>query len=348
MKISQMLKREDFYAINERTLANYYKDGKGSSLLYVYPKLNAIITKKPSRAVKDYLFCEYEIRSNPLKKLLVNIYVFACLNIGGLLADKKTHVTAKVGNDVLIYPCNKKYRIFNFKNNTVDVIAKDGFNNNDLLREIEFRTKKGLPDFVPSLVSADNNGYCEKIIDGKPLARVQNGFEGYKQKAYALLWEYAKHDAKAVEGKAYAQQLEQKIAELTTNKVEQKEILKNVVKKLCDICCSMDKIQLCFSHGDLQVGNIWIENKTEKIYIIDWESWGTRSVWYDQAVLFDGLRPLPFIDYLCKEIDINKKAVVLLEDIIFNLNELNNLPSDFGQEKFSKYIKEINSWTKDL
>lgn len=347
MKISQMLKREDFYAINERTLSKYYENSKGNSTLYVYERLNAIVTKRPAKAVKDYLYCEYEIRSNPIKKLIVNFYVFACMNFCGLLADKKIKVSAKVDNDVLIYPCNKKYRIFHFEDNTVDVIAKDGFSDNDLKQEIKFRSNKNLPDFVPTLVEQKKDGYSEKIIDGKPLARVQNGFEEYKQSAYGLLMDYAKDKTKTVNCKSYIEELTKQIEKLTTNKVEDKEKLESVTQKLAQMALSVDEIEVCFSHGDLQAGNIWIENGTNKVYIIDWESFAIRSVWYDKAVLFDGLRPGKISDYLSKDISLLKKATVLLEDIVFNLTELNNLPIFFGEKDFTAYISDIQTWLKE-
>ena len=47
-----MLEREDFYKINQETLNYFYTDDLHESILYIYPQLNAIVTKKPSKEVK--------------------------------------------------------------------------------------------------------------------------------------------------------------------------------------------------------------------------------------------------------------------------------------------------------
>lgn len=342
MKISQMLEREDFYEINKHTLDAFYIGGEGKTSLYIYPKLNAIITKSPSKSVRDYLLCEYSVRSNIAKKILVSVYVRSCLLTKGLMADKKIDVNATINSNTLIYPCNKKYRIFDFANQTVDVIIKNGFSDSDLKHEIEFRKKKDLPSFVPGLVSCSSCGYKEVIINGKPLARLSNGFEKYRDTAYSLLCDYRKQQTVKINGKKYQKKLKEKIDGLTTNKVKQKSLLEKVVLKLLSVQIE-DEISTTFSHGDLQAGNIWIENNTGKIFIIDWESWAIRSCWYDKATLYDDLRPGGLDAYFIREIKLTERVIVLLEDIIFQLTELNNLPESYGEDQFERYLSQMNS-----
>ena len=74
MKISFMLKREDFYKINENTLEKYYQNSKNEKRLYIYPELNAIVTARPSKMVRNYLYTEFRVSGSPLKRLLVRIY----------------------------------------------------------------------------------------------------------------------------------------------------------------------------------------------------------------------------------------------------------------------------------
>ena len=71
MKISYMLKRENFYDVNEKTLRRYYSDCKSRKRLYIYPELNAIVTARPSRAVRNYLYTEYRVSGSFLKKIAV-------------------------------------------------------------------------------------------------------------------------------------------------------------------------------------------------------------------------------------------------------------------------------------
>lgn len=343
MKISYMLKREDFYNINEKTLQKYFVKNEGKTSLYIYSHLNAIVTISPAKEVKDYLLCEFSVRSNVIKRLLVATYVKLCLCSRGLLASKKICVDAIVKNNVLIYPCNRKYRIFDFDMRVVDVVIKDGFCNDNLLHEIEFRNRKNLPAFVPNMVSVVEEGYREAIIDGKPLARIEEKYEIYRDDAYKQFLAFALEKGRAVNAKEYARQLANTIGKLAIKKVERKELLSKVVMKLRDFVKEQEEIALCFSHGDLQPGNIWVENGSGKIYIIDWESWGERSVWYDKSTLYYELR-MGVEKYLQKEININEKIVVLLEDLVFQLNELNNLPLDFGKEQFDVYLDKLDSW----
>lgn len=342
MKISQMLHREDFYIINQKTLDKVFNSETERTELFIYPQLNAIVTRQPGKAVRQYLHCEYSVSSsNILRKVAVAGYVSACMHFCGILAAKKIVVHGSVSNEMLIYPCNKKYRIFDFEKNIVSVRIKDGFSDVDLKREIAFRTQQKLPDFVPRLVSSDRHGYTERIIDGIPLARINEGFDQFRDKAYALLLAYARQYSRLISVIEYSQQLKECIMSACSCKVKDRQALMYVVERLTDDLLSAETIELVFSHGDLQAGNIWIEKATNQVYIIDWESWGERSIWYDRATLYDKLRPGSIVNYLKMDKPKAEKAAVLLEDILFQLTELNNLPSDLGCELFSNYISQV-------
>lgn len=345
MKISQMLEREDFYSINEKTLSGYFK-GTENTTLYIYPQLNAIVTAKPSKQVTDYLLCEYSVRGKKVKQLAVRGYVLGCLKTFGVLSSKKFTVHAKEKPDMLIYPCNKKYRIFDFAGQTVDVIPKYGFDDSDLQHEIAFRQKDNLPDFVPSFVHCSENGYRESIIDGRPLARIAEGFEALRDQAYQLLLEYGAPKQEKIKANNYAAKLYAEIKRLLPPKAENGSVVCEIAKQLAVHATAETEVTLTFSHGDLQSGNIWVENETRKIYIIDWESWGTRSIWYDYATLYQSLRPGDIQGYLSKDVPLLERAIVLLEDMIFRLHELNSLPENFGMEQFRQYCDTIAQWLK--
>ena len=343
MKISTMLKREDFYEINRRTLDNFYQSTSGKTRLYIYPELNAIVTKRPHRAVKEYLLDEYHVRGSLLKRTAVQLYVRGCLASGGLAASRHIDLTADVTEDTLIYPCNKKYRIFNFSKNLVWVIIKDTFDRQDLRHEVAFRSSAELPAFVPRLLCAEDDRYCEEIIDGMPLARISDGFETLRDEAYRELSAYSRpswHEVNAVE---YVRTLRNRIEHADLKKVKNPERLMETVELLQKKSAPQETVPVGFSHGDLQAGNIWVENQTGKVFIIDWESWGERSVWYDQAVLYGGLRPWGIEFYLNHDSRVlAEKSVVLLEDILFQLNELNSLPKDFGESNFDDYMSKLH------
>lgn len=349
MKISQMLKREDFYSINEKTLSEYFKESNKSCRLYVYPYLNAIVTKNPSKAVKKYLYCEYSVRGSLLKSLLVKAYVVVCLNSCGIMAAKKLDILGDMNKDMLIYPCNKKYRIFDFSKNIVDVIAKSGFPKNDLENEINFRTKNK-EEFIPKLIFATDSGYREKIIDGMPLARISENFEELKIKAINTLYSFASQNGMthSVKVSDYIKELNEKISAFTQDgrKNIDKELLLDVVSKLSLMADKESLVELTLSHGDLQSGNIWIE-KGGKLYIIDWESWGERSAEYDRAVLFENIHTGGFEDFVKNCEDKTKLSIICLEDIIFRLNEVYNLALDYGEKEFYEYLKLVKDLISD-
>lgn len=343
MKITEMLDREDFYAINEATLAKFYDGSCGESELFVYPRLNTIVAKHPSDAVRAYICDEYNLRGNPMKRVAAQSYVRLCLASKGILASKRIRVPSETGNDVLIYPCNKKYRIFDFKNGFVDVIGKAGFDDGDLRHEIAFRTKSGLPDFVPPLYYFDDRTYREKIIRGRSLARCSKGFDSLRDAAYHSLCAFRKPTEYTVGGAEYAKRLSAAI-DATAAKAEDPKLLCDVRESLAQRVSEEEGISLAFSHGDLQAGNIWVEEGTDRIYIIDWESWGERSVYYDKAVLYDHLRPGSIMDYLKNDTSAGEKAVVLMEDLLYHLESLNALPADFGVQEFGGYLETLASY----
>ena len=90
----------------------------------------------------------------------------------------------------------------------------------------------------------------------------------------------------------------------------------------------------------MQPGNIWIENKTGKIYIIDWEAYGIRSIWYDDCTLDENLRMESGLKIISEISDL-KHLVVLYEDLIFRLEELNNLPDDYNSKEFRRYVQVV-------
>lgn len=343
MKISYMIKRENFYDICKKTLDKVFLDKNNRTKLFVYPNLNAIITRNADKKVKEFLFTEYSINGSIAKKTAVLAYLHLCLDTFGVSASKTIFINDKKRNDLLIYPCNRKLRFFYFNDNVVKVAIKDGFPNNDLLHEIEFRKSEDLPSFVPKILSFDGTGYTETIIDGVPLARINAGFENYQKEAFDLLDTFRNPTKRTVSGSEYAKKLLDEAKMLCTPKISGINLDKTI-EKLYKAVADIPDIELCFSHGDLQSGNIWVENNTNKIYIIDWESWGERSSFYDKAVLFDRLRPDALSDYIKKNIDDGEKSVVLFEDLVYRLNEVNNLPFDYGIGEFKEYVEQLQAF----
>ncbi len=346
MKISYMLKREDFYVINEQTLKKYFQATDKSTTLYIYPHLNAIVRAAPTKAVKEYIYTEYAVTASPLKRFLVWAYTRLCLNSFGLLAAKRVTIPAEITRDTLIYPCNRKFRIFDFKNQTVSVITKAGFSAKSLHNEIAFRTGCAPCDFVLPIDSSTQDTYTERIIDGIPLARLADNRSVLEKSALDMWQKYSASTLKAIPASQYADTLADRIAAFTERIRTEKpavntEHLSHVVKDCLSVLKNaQEEIRTIQSHGDLQAGNIWIENKTDRIYIIDWESVEQRSIWYDDAVLNDGIRNTACFDTFSQTRDL-RHATVILEEIIYRMNELCELPFDYGTESFNLFIQKL-------
>ena len=348
MKISYMKKRENFYQINKDTLDTIFAPDGRKTKLYVYPHINAIVTKRNSREIREYLLNEYSVKGNRIKRVLAKSYVVLCLISQGFLADKTVLLNCMVDDSVLIYPCNKKYRVFDFKNDIVSVYVKSGFPNNDLIHEIEFRKNSTL-EFVPKLVSCNDIFYTERIIHGMPLARIDYGYDVLAQKAYDIFRSSFISEDRCISGKDYSIiLLNRYVISQKNKKYIDFNILNPLINTLADYISKIESINLCFSHGDLQSGNIWIEQGTNQIFIIDWESWGERSIYYDKAVLFYSLRPKGISHFLHNiSVPIREKMIVLFEDIIFQLNEYYSLPKRFGETEFLEYLITVKSYVDD-
>ena len=352
MKISYMLKREDFYAINKNTLKKYYQNSKHEKRLYIYPELNAIVTARPSKVVRRYLYTEFRVNGSYLKRLLVRLYAGVLLNSGGLLATKSLKIKTDADADTLIYPCNKKYRVFDFKANKVSVLGKDGFPTDNLMREMQFRTNHSAT-FIPGFLYCDNDGYTEMIIDGCPVARTGTRMPELCDRAFAIWSDYIRPYTRQIPMEDYAAMLEARIEQL---KVQLQNSGKHMdTQRMDGVCrallqqmrCGQNSVPISLSHGDLQPGNIWVENGTDKLYIIDWESWQERSTWYDRATLYDALRRSEGIaEYaICRD---PEHATVLLEDVIFRLVELTTLPGDYGRDDFDSYLQMLQGGNADV
>ena len=347
MKITYMRLREDFDSINKQTLNSFYKDSDKETDLFIYPELNAIIVRNPSKSVKKFLYTEYSVSGSIFKRIAVWCYIRLLLNSFGLMAESKIRQKGEINSNTLIYPCNKKYRIFDFESNTVTVVTKSGFPNSAIKQEIEFRTNHKA-DFILPLKDFKENQYTEKIIDGVPLARIKKDREKYIESADKLWREYCAQYEKKVSPNKYLEymekSLEDKLGILCTNTDEETMLkLSNIIGTLSSKISAFDSdITLTLSHGDLQPGNIWVENVTDKVYIIDWESALLRSVWYDEVLLYEGLRMPGGLKKLFELKHSLRKYVLILEELLYRLDDVCCLPSDIRGKTLDGIAKDFD------
>lgn len=371
-----MIKRENFYSILINTLNQHYKeddlcftmsnDHHIGTVLCVYNKLNAIISTDPSKEVIRYLKNEYSLNAFIIKRIAVNFYTEACFKSKGFFSKKiklsTKHNISYDSTNLMIFPCNKKIRVFNFLSKTVDVLLKDNFPRSAMINEIKARNAHNSVHIKPILEYGDK-WYREEIINGVPLARITNPekYHCFKKKAFDALVSIRKNHSLKKNVQLYINDLFQSIGKLMQITLIGKQMIIQRIYMIISILKNElsefdSEITMNLSHGDFHHGNIWIENETSKIILIDWEAYDQRSEWYDLFVLYGGLRETEglkrflkkntsFPTELARLVDRNKFHhicfLVLIEDLFFRLNDLKNNPPGVGIHEIDFYSKEL-------
>lgn len=367
MKITEMLEREDFYVILKSTLEKYAhllgissehidirKDKKGCCL-YINPRLNAIMSGHPAKSVTNYLKTEYHVGGTMQKRIVVWAYLTMATSFVKSMSE--CGICMAYDNkldELLIYPCNKKLRLFDFDRGIVHTILKDGFPDTYIERETKFR-KANAGVFIPAIIESSKGYYSERIINGRPLARIDDTafVDRCKIEAIQLIFSLT-HEKKCINVNEYIASLAQRSLRILNDKPafadkETVGLIFNALREKID-----GQIQLVTSHGDLQPGNIWIENETDKLIIIDWETVGTRSIFYDYAALYLGMRrnkntqdfygrfvKHEFPTYMkmdCSAITLAK--VVLAEELLYQTEELVSFPDTIGIKEYEQIINQ--------
>ena len=378
MNTETMLGRENFYAVLFETIENYFrtvhnldikvsdKKEENCTKLYVYflPLFCSSFPMSPG--AKEFLYSEYNIRGNLLKYIVGKIGVFVIVHSYGIGAKKRFYInsTKEIVKNIFIAPCNRTIRFYNFKENYVDCMAKAGYNH-DFLDNQLFVRRQFLYEFIPKVLKKGDDWYREEIMHGNALARVRNEAL-YKQSSDTVI-EYMRESVadtmQSVSALQYYLQLKNELQNILCQldgdiEDDVREMYMSYVDKQMKLFKKADlAIQLCMSHGDLQEGNVWI-NIDGSVTIYDWETAKLRSIWYDPITFFfrmhsgidhSNLRAIMSSDNRYRVFDPKKGNysddeldliynIVILEDILFNLNEALQLNHDF----IGKRIREIS------
>lgn len=377
-----MVLREDFYNIAEKTLEEYYKVvfnkdiiikvgfSSLNSRILIYPKINAIITRFPKKKVIAYTFNEFNIKTKIWKFIAVKIYVALCMYTGGLLAKKAITYSdySLFNNNILISPANRKIRIYDFKTNTVDVIVKSSFTNKYFDNELSFRLNCKY-DFIPSVIKYGEKWYRESILPGQPLARIRDKklYNKCIKDTVIFIKRIVDDTLQYVDVKQYSQNIYDDIINKLIIAKEKKNVKKlKIIIEIAQIALQKAikleaPLPIVESHGDLQSGNIWVDKKIGKVYILDWETHGKRSVWYDSAIILLSIRRANMLKEMTRKCDTDKIkdallindprkeydmqaviGIIVLEDIMFYLDDMLELPQDFGGDIFDRIIMEMD------
>ena len=381
MTILEMFEREDIYKILEVTLKEYYQKVHNVEVdievrkkhlfqkMVIYPRLGIVVPLFPSWAVIKRTYISFDVQNNLLKKLFAWAYITLCFLTFGLLADASVSISDRsvYSKDTVIIPSNRKIRIYEYGEGYVDSILKDGFNDYYFNNEIEVR-KQPKYDFILGLLDYGPRWYREELLRGRCLVRCSGEeYQLYINQTIRDLEVFYKEYRVDIPANKYVKQLvpsyERIIAEIEMKKhIRCGEKMRSVLKQMKAVCESSDEmIPLTLTHGDLQTGNIYIDEQNKKLYIIDWETVKQKSVWYDAAtVMFATRRENKFSTMINDRFDksVQEKlftfdrqphdnmnlvaAILVLEEMGFFLDEIVDLPNDMGSEIIERFEHEID------
>lgn len=378
MDLASMMEREDFFPLFFSTIKKYYKAvydqdievnfaDKKSCNLVIKPFLSAATSPHMSAEARGFFYSEWNVRNSLLKYLAAKAGVAFFTHSGKAFSQFQFRMTPEsvVTKDLVIAPNNRSIRFFDYGARTVGCMIKSGFTSKYFLNQLEFRKSHSYPFMLPML-KWGKDWFVEPILFGHALARVTE--EAMYQKgitdALSGIRRLAEDTRSQVKAEDYVFGMLSDIRSLLRDAEERKKIhtavstdriAQNAAKTAV---AALKTIPICESHGDFQGGNIWVDEEG-KTWIYDWETAGRRSVWYDSAVLCYSLRRPYGWKELTAQVEPEKllncdnqkeygrseyaaiKAVVLLEDILFYLEDMLELPEDWGGEIYDAFIQRM-------
>jgi hypothetical protein len=376
------MEREDFFPIFFRTIKKYYLEvfkeeieidfsDKKECNLIIRPFLSSATAPTISSKARSFFYSEWNVRNSIIKYWVTKFGVFFLTHSGKAFSLFTFRMTPEdaVTNNLVIAPNNRSIRFFDYGAGTVGCMIKEGFTKKYFTNQLEFRKKYQYPFMLP-MIKWGADWFVEPILSGHPLARVTNEKIYQKGIADALdgVAQLAADTLEYVDARTYAAELLLKITTLAKKAVTEKKITQAVTTiRIAEeaVECIQKCIYIvptCMSHGDFQGGNIWIDNN-EKTWLYDWETAGRRSVWYDSAVLCYSLRREYGWQSLAEAKDPSEllscdtkkqytseefrsiKHLILLEDIIFYLEDMLELPEDWGASIYDSFISRIEKIT---
>lgn len=322
MKIEQLLKREPFGDIIEKTLSRffsaYYKNpyevtwkklkctclsGVGSlsdgETFYCNPYLNAIFSTSADRPVFEFLRENYLHTPIRHRRLLQKIYVT-------LATGKKTaqffythaleiRPALPEARNLLILGGNNRIILIDLATKRTWDILKWGFDQKYILSELGVRRRTGDWPF-PSLrtVGEDSTWYESEYVQSVSLNRLNHKQDGtpFLMTALNTLGDWLDETVTTSDVKTYADSIIMETLMLAEGSPLFKgndllliqKWLKIAAELLQQLGSSAEKtVQMAEGHGDFQNGNILV-GPDNRVWIVDWEHSRQRQFAYDYLV----------------------------------------------------------------
>ena len=319
----------------------------GKETFVIIPKLNIIANKNISSALLWELISEYRHQPTYIKKQLAYIYTLAMLmfvkiNLPVLKRtqfDFDDQYPAILGGNNrirLISACNKYALIL-----AVNDVTK--WSCNAVIKASNYYADCGVIS-LPNVMSLPCGGYLEEQIKGIALNRlskrenkkfnmniirhINQFFDFQNERSFKMnieeFFEY-KH--------AY---LTEKMTDENLVSESEIEFVSHLKEKIKSVTNIRD-IKCVWAHGDLNTGNIFI-SEAGKVYLIDWEYFGVRSVNYDEFVYRKNLRHTQsYAEYNNILTSAEVSLLNVIEEYFFSLvNGKKNIELDDAKLKFCR------------
>ncbi len=322
MKIQQLLKREPFGEIFEKTLSKFLSDYykvtykvtwkkhvifrtpkrkyfNEKSIFYCNPFINLIFPENPGELVIDFIRESYSNTPLYYKRFFQKIYIRLITNIkiGRYLCTHFVEINPSLpsNNNLVFLGGNNRIRMLDLKAMITWDILKWGFNKKYVLSELAVKNQPGSWPF-PYLrsVAKDGTWYESEYVHAVSLNRLD-----YKKSKLPFLVNSLKTLESWLDLSVMTSNFETYVGNIT------KEIIKLVKnaplfsendcimihKWLVIIERSLQKqgnysnifVEIAVGHGDFQSGNILVDS-TENVWIVDWEHSQIRQFAYDYFV----------------------------------------------------------------
>lgn len=322
MKIQQLLKREPFGEIIEKTLSkflsDYYKATykvtwkkhiifrtskrghlNNKSIFYCNPYINLIFSETPGELVIDFIRENYTNTPLYYKRFLQKIYIRLITNIkiGRYLCTHYVEISPSLPSckNIVFLGGNNRIRMLDLEAMLTWDILKWRFDQKYILSELAVKNQPGSWPF-PYLrsVAKDGTWYKSEYVHAVSLNRLD-----YKKNHLPFLVSSLKTLESWLDLSVLTSNFETYVGNIT------KEIIKLVenaplfnendsimIHKWLGIIgrslqkqenCLNISVELAKGHGDFQSGNILVDS-TENVWIVDWEHSQIRQFAYDYFV----------------------------------------------------------------
>lgn len=342
MRISLLIKREDFFDILNKSLLKYLfelqEETRGTEKYVINKYLNFIVT--PNNKSKHFKVLTNEYASTQVfwKKWLQKSYVYLAVNpmFRSFLSQKKVVLPSFFSN-YLILGGNHRLRLFSNELKGSLVILKRGEREQYIVNDNLVREEHKL-SYAPKILNKGKSWFIETVFYGIPLNRLKTlaSIKRFRNKIYTThfnelisssLFEISLKEYK----KAVLNNTEFVINQSKNKNIEvnSEQLIVDTLVRLFNIIILETPIKIAWSHGDFQEANMLIGQN--EFRVIDWEAADKRFYLYDQFVLFGRVREGNSFKKAFEELHSNFqnlysnepfiKPLLLIEELRFSINE---------------------------